>query len=150
MERKYWAIIFCAFLSITPLFGTFFDCETLIGKFVGNYFPYISLSIACVDGFPFAEALAALFGLIVLTIAIVAWLIFLISKFNKTGGLKVLLITTIIDESFRLLVGLVINLDTFQYGTANRIIFTIGALLADIFWVLLCIWTVRALRKNAC
>lgn len=139
------AVGLCSFLTVAPLLGSFIDNENF-GDYIGNFTPYIHLTIPQVGGLPFGDAIGALFGLIIFLIGLIGLIIFAVTKFKKTGGLQLLLYLTIIYCGLRALGGMAVHIFRLSHYETETKIFVIAALLSEIVWITFCLWATRQLE----
>ena len=142
------ALALCSFLTIAPIIGSFFSADKTLGQYIGNWTPYLHLSMTQLGGPPFGELIGGLFGTFIFLLGLIGLIIFLITKYKKTSWLLLLLYITIIYCSFRALFGFAFNIATFNNYDAKTKIFIVTAILFDIAWGIFCYWAITILAKE--
>ncbi|MBR9831438.1 hypothetical protein GYB57_04765 [bacterium] len=141
------ALSFCFFLILAPFIGSFLTDNTF-GTYIANFTPYVHFGISTVGGFPFADAIAGIFGLFLMIIEVIGLLLFVFSRFKKTAGLRLILYMTVIYCSFRFLGSIAMNISHFSRYDTSNLIFVIASICSEIFWIIICFWSIKQLEKK--
>ena len=143
------AIGLCLFLTLTPFIGACISADTTVGEYIGNFTPYIHLTMPQLDGLPFAGAFGGLIAICIFLVGLVGLIVFVMTKFRKAGWLLFLLYMTTLYCGLRAIGGLIFNMVAInQLDMKARIIF-VAAIISDIVWGLFCIWATRILSNKS-
>ena len=132
------AIGLCIFLTVAPILGSFIHADTTHGFLIGNLTPYIHLTMPQHGGFPFAESIGGLVGLVIILFGLVGFTIYAITRFKNTKTLKRLLYLTILYCGFRAIAGLLMNVFLFRSYDNKTVFLIILSVLADMAWGFFC------------
>ncbi len=142
------ALGLCWFLTLAPFIGSCFSADNTLGKYIGNLTPYIHLTMSQLDGFPFAEAIGGLIGIIIFLTGLVGSINFIATKFKRAGGLLLLLYITVVYSGLRALGALAFNVLSFNSHETNAKIFIVAAIISDIAWGMFCYWATTILSTE--
>jgi len=148
LTKRNIAIGLCIFLTVAPILGSFIHADTTHGFLIGNLTPYIHLTMPQHGGFPFAESIGGLVGLLIILIGLAGFTVYAITRFQNAKTLRGLLYLTTLYCGFRAIAGLFMNFSLFSSYDIKTVFIIVLSVLADMTWGFFCYRAVNWLKDK--
>jgi hypothetical protein len=148
-KREKIALLFCLFIMLSPIMGSFFSADGTLGKIAGNFMPLLHLTMSQLGGPPFGQLMGWAIGLTVLFVGIIGFLILFVTRFRNVNGLIFLLCSTMLYQICRGAFAIAIHILSFHDLQMKQELFLVLAVIFDFLWGFFCYWCSTVLASES-